>query len=238
MFNSFAQYYNEIFPLKKEKLNFIKSHFPLTCKSILDIGCATGEFALALAKESYSVIGIDLESDMIKLAEQNSIDNRLEYFEMNMTDVLLHFKEGSFDSVLCLGNTLALLGDVNLIENEINLIRNLLKQNGMFICQIVNFEKVLKEKHKKFPVIETDKIKFERFYEFIPINRIEFTTKLLIKETNDLFAGSEELYPVQYSELQKMLHNAGFKNNLFFGDFKGNQYNEDSGGLISVSRIE
>ncbi|HDS09195.1 MAG TPA: class I SAM-dependent methyltransferase, partial [Firmicutes bacterium] len=146
MFKSIAEYYSEIFPLKDEKLDFLRGLLPEDSGSILDIGCATGELALKLAGENVYVTGIDLDSEMIKFAQQNAVEGSAEFHVMDMTEILIYFRPQSFDGIICIGNTLPLLGDINLMESEVKAVSELLKPGGVFICQVVNFERIIRKK--------------------------------------------------------------------------------------------
>ncbi|MEM6754370.1 MAG: class I SAM-dependent methyltransferase [Cyanobacteria bacterium P01_C01_bin.38] len=52
--------------------HFLLKQLPLKCKTVLDIGCGTGEFSRLLAKRAYKVIAIDLSPNMIEVAKENS----------------------------------------------------------------------------------------------------------------------------------------------------------------------
>ncbi|MEM9924110.1 MAG: class I SAM-dependent methyltransferase [Cyanobacteria bacterium P01_D01_bin.50] len=51
---------------------FLLKQLPFHCKTILDIGCGTGEFSRLLAKCADRVIAIDLSANMIEVAKQRS----------------------------------------------------------------------------------------------------------------------------------------------------------------------
>lgn len=51
---------------------FLLKQLPAQCKTVLDIGCGTGEFSRLLAKRVERVVAIDLSSNMIEVAKQRS----------------------------------------------------------------------------------------------------------------------------------------------------------------------
>ena len=71
LYEKIAEFYEEIFPLKQTRLDFI-DYFLKNSSRILDIGCATGELALALTKKGHHVVGIDLDEKMIELAREKT----------------------------------------------------------------------------------------------------------------------------------------------------------------------
>lgn len=75
-YNSFfASHYDQLYTLKKNylleslKIESLFCDFGLTKSSpLLDVGCGTGEHAYNLAKQGYSVTGLDISPSMIKEA--------------------------------------------------------------------------------------------------------------------------------------------------------------------------
>ena len=72
LYKSIADFYDEIFPLKSARLSFVSSLLDKSALDILDIGCASGELAFALAKKGHQVVGIDLDRDMVELAREKA----------------------------------------------------------------------------------------------------------------------------------------------------------------------
>jgi len=70
-YESIANNYDYIFPYNTAHLNYIKSclNNDTKEKTILDIGCGTGNLTLELAKVSKMVYAIDLDDKMIEIAE-------------------------------------------------------------------------------------------------------------------------------------------------------------------------
>ncbi len=69
---------------------------------ILDVGCATGKFAIKLAKNGFRVTGIDISDDMISMARKNQalagLEN-LEFINTNASYAGEHIRE-MFDYAL------------------------------------------------------------------------------------------------------------------------------------------
>ena len=84
-YSSIHKYYDLIFPLKPNQLNFITEEFAPGTK-ILDIGCSTGELSLQLAKKSYQVYAIDLDSKMMELAISKNSNSNPIFKVANMLD--------------------------------------------------------------------------------------------------------------------------------------------------------
>jgi len=59
-YEEISKYYDYIFPVGKEQINFITKVAGEGPKSVLDIACGTGGYALELAKQGYAVTAVDL----------------------------------------------------------------------------------------------------------------------------------------------------------------------------------
>ena len=52
--------------------SFLLRHVPTQCDQALDIGCGTGGFSRLLAQRAQYVLGLDLSSQMIRVAQERS----------------------------------------------------------------------------------------------------------------------------------------------------------------------
>jgi len=203
LYTSIAKYYDEIFPLRQDKIDFIMSY--ITSKNhkskILDVGCGTGSLAIELSDRGINVIGLDLDKEMIQIAENNSIEKQtpLSFKVMDMLDISQNFSSDYFDIILCLGNTISHLSREDK-SKFIDSCHVLLKKNGFLIIQILDYD----NKEIVFPVIETDNIKFTRTY-ITKENYLFFTTSLFDKNTNKTIENQTIHYPITQIDLNPLL---------------------------------
>jgi len=67
---------------------------------VLDVGCGTGENALYLAENGFSVTGVDLSSRAVAVASAKTAEKRLK-IDFRAGNVLsLDFKDGLFDNII------------------------------------------------------------------------------------------------------------------------------------------
>lgn len=241
LYKTISRYYDELFPLKKARLDFITSFLKGDGLSVIDIGCAAGASALALAKAGHRVIGIDLNRDMVESArekaQKSGLSSKAAFFVKDMTGVGSSFPPSSFDAVLCFGNTLVHLENPVKMEEFFSGVLKTLKDDGVFIAQIVNYDRILAEGVGELPLIESKACRFRREYTFDPTaHRIRFKTYLTVKETGAVRESTESLYPLTSLELRTALENAGFTGVRFFGSENKDAYNRRSPALIATAQ--
>lgn len=76
-------------------------------KMVLDIGCGTGNVSLACAAKGATVVGIDINSGMLEIAEQKAIkaglSERTEFLDIGVAEMRNRFEEKTMDAcVSCL----------------------------------------------------------------------------------------------------------------------------------------
>ncbi len=121
-----------IFPdAKSNPRKGLSNHLPNEQIRVLDVCCGTGNSSIAICKKNTnnSVIGIDMSSDMLKVAKNKAIKNNLKnisFKEMNATKI--DFPSNSFDIA-----TISLAFHEmpqELIASILTEISRVLKQNG------------------------------------------------------------------------------------------------------------
>lgn len=234
-----AVHYEEIFPLKEPKVSFVRSFLEKGPSKILDIGCAVGQLAMALAGQGHEVTGIDLDEDMVHKARKEAPGRGLkaDFFVMDMMTVDKHFRSNSFDMVLCLGNTMVHLQSPEEMQVFITKVFRLLNENGVFIVQVVNYDAVLGRGIKELPVIDTEHVRFERGYRYDKADhKIRFRSRLTVKKDKEIFENEILLYPLTCGEMGLLMDRAGFHQVEYFGNFGKDFHTIDSPALIVVSR--
>jgi len=105
-----------------------------TCKDMLDLGCGTGRFTIALAKRGYKMIGMDLTTEMLETARTNAKKARVKVrFTMgDMRNFKLKKRTGIIWARGSIGDLLK-TGDV---KKAFRNIRNNLLKKGIFIFDL------------------------------------------------------------------------------------------------------
>ena len=125
--------------LLKRKITLINS-FNSEEKTLLDIGCGTGDFLKAAQDNDWHVSGIEPNHSARDIANKktnNSVFN---------TEKLQQFKERSFD-IITLWHVLEHLPD---LEEQIMVLKKLLKANGTLIIAVPNHKSYDAKHYKNF----------------------------------------------------------------------------------------
>ncbi len=103
---------------------------------VLDIGCGTGDYLMALRDRNIEYVGIDFSKSMIARAKERfrNMDLAARY-SFEVADALnLPYENASFDLVLAIG----LIEYFDAPEKLLESIRRVVKPNGILICQSIN----------------------------------------------------------------------------------------------------
>ena len=219
-YKRFAEYYDEIFPVDHKKVAFLEQKFSQSI-DVLDLGCATGGYTIALSNKNYKVDGIDLSKEMIELAKLKQASHSPTFWvdDMKRLDAI-----NRYDGIYSIGNTIVHLTTLDEIFKVLKRIYQALKQKGVFIIQIINYDRVLNDKLTSLPTIESPNVSFIRNYLHKP-PLVEFHTQLVFKD--DVFKDVTELFPMRSEELISMLKKLGFKDIRAYSGFSEKPYQKD-----------
>ncbi|EPF46641.1 hypothetical protein HMPREF1222_01214 [Treponema vincentii F0403] len=222
IYDLIAERYSELFPLETEKLDFIRYLCPLPGR-LCDAGCATGDLAIGLRQQGYSVCGLDLNAKMIGIAEQKAshtfgirTSGELTFHQADIADIL---QFGTCNGVLCFGNTLPHLPDQTALRHFFSAVYQSLQEHGVFIVEVLNYDRILAEKKMDFKDKETDAFIFKRRYDFLPDGNIKFTIEFIDKQHNTVGSDFTVLHPLQRKTLLALFEQAGFQSVASYSDY-------------------
>lgn len=229
-----APVYQHVFPVETKDV-FLSQCFKVD-SSLLDIGCSDGRVAAGLNQMNlgYKITAIDLSVELIKIAKsvnQNEKD-LVEVLNLNMLDLSKQFNNETFDGVYCIGNTLVHLRNEVEIRSAIKAMYDVLKPEGVLVLQILNYDKILKEKPKALPLIDNPYVRFERYYAYEE-NYIVFSSKLVVNKQEQ--SASTILYPISVDALVSLLNEIGFIRVSLYSGFDFSPYDVNKLPLVIVA---
>lgn len=229
-YEEISKYYDYIFPVGKAQIHFIMKAAGKPPKTLLDIACGTGGYAIEFAKQGYSITAMDLDPKMIEELRRKISSNNLNInaLQGNMLELSKRL-DTKYDLAFCIGNSLVHLDGEKEIEVFLRGIRSILNAEGGLVIQIINYDRVLANNVQSLPTIENEEIglKFKRIYRYDPgINKIFFKTVLQV-DGNEI-ENEIPLYPILADNIVALLRNTGYNKIRLYGDFKGSEFDKNN----------
>ena len=191
-------------------------------ESVVDAACGTGLHAIALAQLGVRVVASDLSETMLTLARHHAKEMNVDVTWVQAPmESMRERLDGTFDMILCLGNSLPHLLDEKALLSTLKGFHALLNPGGHILLQMVNYDRVLAQRQRIVAINRQEHTEFIRFYDFDPpfvdfnILRIDWSDD---KPGHCLNA--TRLYPYRREEVQRGLVAAGFSEWQVFGDMK------------------
>ena len=207
---------------------------------ILELACGTGRITIPIAKEGFSIIGLDLLNTMLKEAKRKSEEAgvEIEWIEGDMTDFTLNKK---FNLILMPAVAFNWLLDLESIEKCLNCVKRHLNNNGRFIFNAFNpnLNLLVRDPLKTYPNAEYHDpdgnrliiVRENNIYDkATQINKVRFHYSIagntIINELN-----LRMIFP---QELDAILNYNGFKVDAKYGEFDQKPFSSDSNYQIFV----
>ncbi len=219
-YNSASIYYDKMIDfdaaLHKRKIllsNFINDEI----KTIADVGCGTGVDSISLSQLGLNVTAFEPSIEMINNAKVNSEKHKckIDFFNFGANEIPKTFYN-KFNLVVSLGNTLANIPFTK-IEKSVAKLFKLLKNDGKVLIQILNYEKILREKERIVNITKKDDEYFIRFYDFGKKDLMFNILKFNSDQTSQKELISTKIFPYTSKEFKKVFKEAGFKKIELFG---------------------
>lgn len=215
-------------------------------KHVLDLACGTGRHSVALALEGAEVVGIDNSKIMISKAKDHATSNDVspEFIFGEMAD-FQSITAGQYDLIICLGNSLALLENLNVLEKLISSVYNSLNNGGVFIAQVLNFEEIYRTGFRFFPqksgkMVTGEDVVFSRFYEHTdPPNSstLVMSAQMKVKGAWTSLVSTQKVLNLNSNLLKRYLAQAGFQETRFYSDYSESLFvGSDDRNMVIHSR--
>ena len=230
-YNQLAAAYDEMISFKsalERKKTSLKEILKPGMKTAADLGCGTGLDSIALTQFGLKVTAFDPSSEMLKKAEANSVRAALKIdFHNHFIDKIPVSHTAKFDLVISSGNTFANIPE-NLFDVSIKKCFELLNPKGMLVIQVLNYEKILKQKSRILNINEGDDEFFVRFYDFnnekLLFNILAFNKY----HTRGNITITTELFPYNKNDFGQSLAKAGFTKPEFSSNLSGDKFDPET----------
>lgn len=106
---------------------------------VLDVACGTGHHAAMFHSWGLDVVGIDISAAMLDECHRlHGTNERLHWRQHSFMEALEHTR--TFDAVVCLGNSLALVNDACSMGTAVRLLVKSLRPGGVGAIQVLNLQ--------------------------------------------------------------------------------------------------
>lgn len=239
-----GRHYDTLFPPSEAQMNFLKKQLDelqMACGplKVLDLGCATGGYALYVANLGHEVTAVDLDTYMIDqlkgTLKQNHSAQALTVRAYSDDIRNLAVYGDHYDLIYCIGNTLVHLDSLTEVRVFIQTAYEMLRPGGRLIIQSVNYDRVLKEQIQKLPEIHRvdPELHFLRTYNHIP-GAIEFVGELSDGEGN-AWVSKTKLLPILKEDLKRAFILSGYSEMGIYGDFMERPFSLESPAIVTMA---
>lgn len=213
-YRSLEEVYDLFFPLEESVRAWLLKIVPEGSR-VLDLGCGTGEALMSLSERVGFGLGIDLDPGFIRQANEKlgrrKPPHRLEFRTGSMTETASYIDQRPFRTVYSLGNTLAHLSGPEALVKLLGQIRAALTPDGEFHFQILNYDRLLREKPGELPPLSKDGLELKRRYRYPENGTVVFS--LSVHSGKEVLSESGEmtLYPFTEKEIAEAAKISGFR---------------------------
>ena len=221
MYSRFARWYDRIFPFSPGVYAFLSRHMDRPDGPVLDLGCGTGDYCAAFARDGMRAVGLDLDAAMIFRARESGSGAEFHVLDMGDFQVL----GGPWSFIYSIGNTAAHLPPEKFWSCVDN-VAACLEPDGTWIVQVMNWDYVLGLRHFTFPPKVMDGAVFHRFYEDISASGLTFRTGLDV-DGERVFDDAVRLYPLSSREIIEGHEKRGFRLVEHAADYAGSAFDPE-----------
>jgi SAM-dependent methyltransferase len=215
-------------------------------RSVLDSACGTGMHAIALAACGFTVTGADFSAGMVARARENAAaaGAGVRFEPAGFGEMAEVFGAGSFDALLCLGNSLPHARTPALLDAALRDFASCLQPGGLLVLQNRNFDAILSRRERWMPPQARrengGEWLFLRCYDFEPDGTLTFQMVMLRRRAGGEWSqrvDATRLLPLRREMLVTALSANRFEHLESYGDMRKSNFDpEGSGDLLMLAR--
>jgi len=217
-------------------------------KTVLDLGCGTGEHSRLLRSLGYHMTGVDASEAQIRAArdadpEEEGDVGLARYVHGDLASIGT-LVQADYGGAICLGNTLPHIKEIDTLQRFFNGLASRLVPGAPFLLQLLNYDRILDRGERTFPLTLRpgeaggEEIVFLRLMTPQSDGSLIFTPATLryrpgMEPPLELISAQNvPLRGWRRSELEQSLRNAGFEVRDTLGSMTGDPWRPESSDLV------
>ena len=243
LYKELAEYYYEIEKVGRkfeDEIQFIGNIFQkYNIKTVVDLGCGTGEHVYALHQKGFTITGIDISNTMIEVARK-----RYPQCEFQLGELQNYKKEELVDGVICIFGTFNyIIKNEDIINSLIN-IKESIHSKGLFVLEIWNSYPVQKIKKKPIAPVSLSKVgnmMIKRNRGFRVATDSDGNSNLV--EVNFIFNLNQEtvkdrhlMRVFSYEEIEELLYTSGLSIVNTYSSYRMERFQDNAGRMILICK--
>lgn len=218
-YETFAYYYDSLMDstFYDEYHQFIKEHAHY--KTVLELGCGTGELAIRLSKDKKIVYATDISKDMLEVARLKAIEENVDLLlgRVDMSDFSVNQK---VDLILCTCDSLNYLLSTKDVKNTFKNCYQSLKKEGTFIFDVNSMFKVEETLRDYHEHDEDEEYYFDWKVENVGLGKVKHNIEIIDKNSNEFVKETHIQQTYDIDKYISMLKKIGFLQIEVYSDFK------------------
>lgn len=229
--NNFSKYYDQLYIGKDytKETKYILSNFNKTNKrlpqNILDFGCGTGEHTICFANLGYRILGLDIDDDMIEIAEKKMVPSNLKFRQGDFLKLRMTEK---FDLIYSYFYVINYIDDLFYLEQIFKKIYSSLNENGIFAFDFISGNATILS-HPQNKVIDIQNGKLRIMGSMTPVFDPNFNTatykyKMQVYDSGKVTNINNSINQTYWtpSLIKQLMLKSGFKKTLFLKHLTNN----------------
>jgi 2-polyprenyl-3-methyl-5-hydroxy-6-metoxy-1,4-benzoquinol methylase len=194
---------------------------------VLDLACGKGRHSVTLNKLGFEVLGVDLSSNSIQLAQEYT-NNSLHFAVHDMREILL--EEKKFKAVFNLFTSFGYFDSIAENQKIIQSVHEMIDEKGYFVIDFMNATKVIEhlvEKENK--IVDGITFDLERKYDGQHIFK-----DIRFEDDGQIFHFTERVQALKEADFIQLLTANKFDIIRTFGDFSLNKFDEKTSDRLII----
>jgi glycine/sarcosine N-methyltransferase len=204
-------------------------------RNAVDMGCGTGVHTIGLSSLGVDVTGIDVSPEMLARACAHAEGRKgIRFIEGDFLSAALKQLHAP-DAIFCLGNTLPHIASITELARILAYWKSCLRPGGRIIVQLLNYERILRQRERIIGIRRGGDAIIIRFYDFTE-PRITFNILTILEKEGRMSHGLQStlLTPFNADNLRSAALDAGFRDFACHASLQRDSYGSDAKDLVAV----